>query len=173
MNLAVLVSDYSTYEFEEGTLNYYPPCASCDQKGLPFDLIYNPPGDFGDIAFKYSENGDTLFYGTIVWMGHGAISYPTDFYDKSEFEWMSSRPNAPASIEYFDVFGSDRETFKAKADSAWQRVRSLDIVAEFAKTEYRVGIYMYPPSVGVFDPSVAKWVIFVYRGRSSHLIPGD
>ena len=30
MTLAVRVSDYLTYEFEMGTLDYYPPCASCD-----------------------------------------------------------------------------------------------------------------------------------------------
>jgi len=173
MNLAVLVSDYLTYEFEMGTLDYYPPCASCDEDSLPFDVVYHPPGDFGDITFRYTETGDTLFFGTIIWMGHGAIKYPSHFSDSDEFEKVSDLPTDPTSIEYFRVFGSDEETFKAKADSAWHYVNTLDIVAEFAKAPYRLGIYMYPPVQGVFDPAAAKWIVFLCRGKVSKFPPID
>ncbi|UCG52798.1 MAG: hypothetical protein JSW58_04390 [Candidatus Latescibacterota bacterium] len=166
MNLAVLVSDYLTYEFERGALNHYPMCSGCDEEGLPFEIVFDPPLDFGDITFRYTERGDTLFRGTIVWMGTGAITYPTEFFDADEFERVSDPRRDPLSTEYFSVYPQfDEETFKAKADSAWQEVKTLDIVADFARKDYRVGVYMYPPTVGMFDPSVAKWVVFLYRGK--------
>ena len=174
MNLAVLVSDYLTYEFEMGTLDCYPPCASCDEDSLPFDVIYHPPGDFGDITFRYTETGDTLFFGTIIWMGHGGIKYPSHFSDSDEFEKVPDLPEDPTSIEYFGAYPPSYEkAFKAKADSAWQHVKTLDIVAEFAKAPYRLGIYMYPPVQGVFDPAAAKWIMFFYQGKISKFPPID
>lgn len=170
MNLAVLVSDYLSFEFEMGTLDYYPPCVSCDENGLPFNMIYHATGDFGDVTFEYTVTKDTLFYGTVIWMGHGAIGYPLEFHDAGEFERLADSPKDPLSVEYFWEYPPTyEEEFKAKADTAWQHVKTLDIVAEFAKAEYRVGIYMYPPVQGVFDPNAAKWIIFLYRGRQSTL----
>ena len=165
MNLAVLVSDFTSYDFEEGALNFYKLCSGCDADGLPFDVIYKPPGDFGDITFRYTETSDTLFYGTIVWLGHGGIGYPEVFFGKEQFERVSALSRKPLSIEYFNILPQyDDDTYKAMADSAWTSVKTLDLVDEFAKKSYRVGIYMYAPAVGVFDPSAAKWIIFVYRG---------
>ncbi|UCH82984.1 MAG: hypothetical protein JSW50_10990 [Candidatus Latescibacterota bacterium] len=166
MNLAVLVSDYTSYQFEKGALNYYELCNGCDDNGLPFTVTYNPPGDFGDITFEYDHTGDTLFFGTIIWMGRGGIVVPKVFFEKEQFERVGKPSRDPLSVDYFNIVPQlDEDRFKEKADSAWAEVRTIDLVAEFAKNPYRIGIYLYAPAQGVFDPSVAKWIVFVYRGR--------
>lgn len=166
MSLAVLVSDYLTYTFEKGTLDRYPLCDGCDDAGLPFTVRFRPPGDFGDITFRYTATGDTIFYGSIIWLGRGDIEYPREFMPASEFENAAALPDDPLSVEYFNIVPElDEELFKAQADSAWNRVKELDIVGEFAKGGYRVGIYLYAPAVGLFDPQAAKWIIFLHRQK--------
>jgi hypothetical protein len=167
MNLAVLISDYQTYQFEKGALDYYRRCDGCDVDSLPFSISYHPPGDFGDITFSYTETGDTLFSGTIVWMGMGSITYPRDYHPVDRFGRLDTAAPAPVSVEYFLVDEPiiERSVFESKADSAWAALRDLDIVWDFSSDEYRVGIYLYPPSVGAFDPSVAKWIVYLYRNR--------
>lgn len=167
MNLAVLVSDFESYDFEKGALNFYGPCASCDTSALPFEVIYTPPGDFGDITFEYNETGDTLFHGTLVWLGRGEILFPEVYFGKEQFERVAKLRREPLTVEYFNIVPQlEDSVFEAAADSAWREVRTLDIVDEFAKKPYRVGIYLYAPALGVFDPSAAKWIVFVYRGRA-------
>ena len=167
MNLAVLVSDYLTYEFEKGALNYYRQCDGCDTDSLPFEVFYRPPGDFGDIMFSYTETGDTVFFGTIIWMGVGELTYPDNFLPSGRFGRLADAVRDPVSIEYFRIDDplDGRPEYEARADSAWANLKGLDIVLDFAASDYRVGIYLYPPSVGAFDPSEAKWIVFLYRGE--------
>lgn len=166
MSLAVLVCDYLSNTFEEAALDYYPACDGCDSAGLPFSVRFNPPGDFGDISFQYTAGGDTLFAGTIIWLGAGQITYPGDFFPASEFETAAVPARDPMSVEYFNIYPKlNEETFETQADFSWNRVKDLDIVAEFAKDDYRVGIYLYAPSVGVFNPELAKWIIFLHRQK--------
>jgi len=168
MNLAVLVTDYLTYEFEAGALHYYPLCAACDRDSLPFDIDLVVPGDFGSIAFTYTETGDTLLFGTIIWMGSGKLSQPDDFELAEKFGELTAAAPDPISSELFNIYPLlDPAEFESKADSAWARVERLDIVWDFAAGDYRVGVYLYAPSVGVFEPAAAKWIIFLYRGNSS------
>jgi hypothetical protein len=163
LNLAVLVLDYQTYAFEQGHFSVHPLCDSCDIDSLPFNIQYHSPGDFGDITFFYNHTGDTLFSGTIIWMGGGKINYPDSFISGSVFEIDSTPAPSPASLQhyYFDmpVFS------QGQADSVWEQVRYLRILKEFAVYPYRAGIYLYPPAVGAFDPSQAKWIVFVLRGN--------
>lgn len=166
MNLAVLLIDYLSYEFEEGNLSFYPPCESCDADSLPFWVVFNDTWDFADIAFLYTETGDTLFYATIIWDGQGEIHYPDEFLFGDSFKTKTLSLPEPVSLQYFSMYPDMPEsTFHQKADSAWTAVKSLDIVHDFAREDYRVGIYLYPPSVGVFLPQVAQWIIFLYRGK--------
>jgi hypothetical protein len=100
-------------------------------------------------------------------MGMGAIGCPDDFLSYTRFGKLESGARDPISFEYFNVYPSmDQSEFEARADTAWANVERLDIVWDFAMDDYRVGIYLYPPSVGVFDPSSAKWIVFLYRGKS-------
>jgi hypothetical protein len=164
MNLAVLVLDYVSYEFERGALDYYPRCRGCDRDSLPFEVEFVDPGDFGSIAFLYTETGDTLLFGTIVWAGTGGLIVPDDFLPAERFGELGVPAPDPADREYFVIYSPvDTAEFEARADTAWTHVRRLDIVWDFAAEDYQVGFYLYTPSVGVFAPTAARWIVFLYR----------
>jgi len=164
MNLAILLVDYETYAFQGGNISYYKPCSSCDGGGLPLETSYLPPSDFGSMAFIYTETGETVFGATIVWMGIGAIQYPSAFLGPDRFSVRAVNVELPSDAEYYDWEGNiwtpDSATL-AQTSEAWETVRSLDVVHAFADRPYKVGFYLYPPTVGMFDPSVAQWVIFL------------
>jgi len=167
MNLAVLALDYLTYEFEEGALNFYPPCSGCDNDSLPFEITFNTPGDFGDITFAYTETGDTVLFGTIIWLGTGALTKPDNFLPAGRYGELASAAAGPVRKEYFNIYPLlDPAEFEARADTAWANVNRLDIAWDFAMEDYRAGFYMYAPRVGAFDPGAAKWIVFLYRGKT-------
>ena len=51
MNLAILVLDFLSYEFEEANITYYPLCDNCDLDSLPFDIEFIYPFDYGNIIW--------------------------------------------------------------------------------------------------------------------------
>jgi hypothetical protein len=57
--------------------------------------------------------------------------------------------------------------FRQKADSAWLSVKKLVILNSFNElgSVFRIGLYLYAPAVGMFNPEVAKWIVFLYRGQ--------
>jgi hypothetical protein len=163
MNLGILVLDELTYEFLGGRVDHFALCDTCDRDSLPFEVISNPPVDFGDITFRYTYTGDTILYATTVWNGWGEIKHPAEFLPPSDFEKLPWRFAPPLSVEYF--YNDGKTDPFAAGDTAWSRVASLDIVAEFAKSDYRVGIYAYAASHAVVYPQHDRWVIFLYRGQ--------
>jgi hypothetical protein len=48
-------------------------------------------------------------------MGHGAIGYPTEFHDASEFECLTDSPSDPLSIEYCWVYPPVQGVFDPNA----------------------------------------------------------
>ena len=164
MNLAVLITDYLTYKFERGALNYYPQCNACDTDSLPFKIDFVPPVDFGSIAFSYTETGDTLLYGTLIWLGRGELTQPENFLPRDRFGDLGTAAPEPVDREFYNIYPHmDPAEFAAKADTAWAHVKRLDIVWDFAAADYRAGFYLYAPAVGVFNPQSARWIIFLYR----------
>ena len=101
-NIAILVVDYLTYNFEGGTIQYYPLPSSITTDSLPFEIEYLPPSDFGHIIFKLIESHDTLFYGTIVWHGRGEIKYPKEILPPDSFARTPYPINDPLSIKYYE-----------------------------------------------------------------------
>ena len=176
-NIATLIVDYDTYQFEGGDLSFYT-CSSCNNDSLPFAIDVNYPGDFGGITFKIASTFDTIFDAAIVWMGTGQIIYPYSFSMSYPFNAASGVVEQPTDITYWGFYGDtivDTQLLN-KADSAWEVIDDLEITNVFSKIDYKVGIYLYPPTVGMFEPSVAKWVIFLYSYVSSNsveLFPED
>ena len=165
MNLAVLIVDYSTYAFEGGNLSYYAPCAGCDADSLPIEMVFRDTWDFALVRFTYTETGSTLFRAGITWHGRGQIEYPSRFEPPEAFCILPDEVEEPADPARHQAYiRLDRDTLLAKTDSAWAAVTNLDIVHAFAADSFRVGYFFYTPTVGAFNPFVAKWVIFLYRG---------
>lgn len=169
MNFAVLVLDFLSYTFEKASISYYPLCSGCDRDSLPFRIQYKPPGDFGDIRFYYTGNDELLFGATIIWDGAGSIYQPAKFRDAAEFPIGPVQVALPPSRQYFDntltPWPYSKENYIARAETAWTAIQNLQIVNEFASGPLRVGFYAWPPSVGVFCPFCAKWIIFLYSGN--------
>lgn len=171
INIATLIVDFETYEFEGGNLRSFSLDTASDSDSLPFIISYNEPYDFGSILFQLDRSTDTIFYGTITWHGRGEIYIPEEISSADSFEKTTYKIKDPLSIKHFEYISlpilnglAYDSTFKIeeKADSAWYTIKTLDITKQFSNGNYRVGIYLYPPSVGAFIPSRAKWIIFLY-----------
>jgi hypothetical protein len=52
---------------------------------------------------------------------------------------------------------------KPPLESIWAEIGSLGLIKDFQGEDLRVGIYLYPPKTGMFDPRPAKWIVFPYR----------
>ncbi|NQV36995.1 MAG: T9SS type A sorting domain-containing protein [Candidatus Marinimicrobia bacterium] len=164
-NIAILKFDYQTYAFEGATYSNYAPCTNCDPDSLPWDIIYHEPGDFGDITFQYLPTMDSLFFATIIWMGEGEIFIPDSFRSPGSFYYWDSVNFTPDTIYHFleDTWGGS--WWEEEADSLWSSIQLLGLanLQQFTQNKTQVGLYLYPPSVGTFDPSVAKWIVFFYQ----------
>jgi len=167
-NFAFLKVDYNTYEFEGGYFTKFPYQEGYDREYIPFTIIYNSPIDYGNIAFLYAASSDTIFSADIWWSGTGQITFPDSMEDASRFSFDSTNVNSPFSISYINYVDEIPDSvFGPKADSAWQSIRKISVLKQFIETEsvFRVGLYLYAPTVGAFNPDVAKWIIFLYRGQ--------
>ena len=174
MNIAILISDYQTYQFEGGNLSFYAAIDSIVNK-IPMECEYVPVVDYGSISFLIDKSKDTIFSAGINWQGQGKITFPKYFQPANYFSVLQTNIQAPVSTEYYynSIPMIDSSIYKIKADSAWEAVKSLDIVNVFAKNIYRIGMYLYTPGEGVptqngFSDTVgAKWIIFLYYNNSA------
>lgn len=163
VNFATLIVDYETYEFEGGNISYYE-CTDCDNQSIPFLVDYQSPGDFGGITFHLEPTMDILFDATIVWAGQGQISYPSTYDLTSPFSYIDIPITEPSDIQYINTDGEEMDDsyLLSQAQLVWDAVDSLEITNQFADKDFKAAIYFYPPSVGVIDPAVAKWIVFLY-----------
>ncbi len=173
VNFATLVVDYDTYEYEGGNISYYEHCEDCTNDSIPFQILVNYPGDFGNITYRIQNTVDTVFFASIIWMGTGQIYHPESFSSSYPFNKINNQVEKPGNIEYYDKYGSKvyaDSAFIQSADSAWGKIDSLRITKLFSENNYKVGIYLYPPSDGVFNPMTAKWIIFLYLNDYNSLV---
>ena len=171
VSLATLVVDYTTNNFEGGNIEYYS-CNDYRNDSIPFDIYYRPPGDFGNIFFKLSSIKDTVFYATIIWMGKGKIKYPHTFSKLAPFINSSVATDKPNDLWfiYADTLMTKYLNLFSKVDTAWNAVKTLEITKSFYEKGFKSAIYFYPPTYGVFNPNVAKWIIFLYHNDQINAI---
>ncbi len=176
LNFAVLIVDYDTYEFEGGNLSYYQHCVNCTEDSIPFEIFVIYPGDFGGITYNIQNTSETVFDATIIWMGTGQIVHPEEFTLSYPFNTINNMVEKPEHLEYYNKYGTKvytDSTFIHAADSAWHVIESLEITKQFSENNYKVAIYLYPPSVGVFNPFAAKWIIFFYLDDFNAAVPAS
>jgi hypothetical protein len=164
VNFATLIFDFESYEFEGGNMAYYD-CTGCTGDSIPYIVDFMSPGDFGGITFDLNPGQEVFFDATIVWAGMGQIQYPNTFNTEYPFTYSNNAVEIPADIKYLEMNGEemiDGSWLFAKKDSVWNSVDSLGVTNLFAANNFKALVYFYPPSVGVLDPSVAKWVVFLY-----------
>ncbi|MFL9845378.1 hypothetical protein [Flavobacterium rhizosphaerae] len=154
----MLKVDYQTYAFEEGTQLEFEEATN-----FTVGVDYHPPGDFGSVALYYSETGQKLFEGGIVWMGLGDMTYPQELNDASAFVTMNGEVSEP---EFEPVNYNEEEaapmTEDADFTAIWNAVNNLQLVNDYraANPNATVKVFLYTPSVGVGNP--ADWDYFVF-----------
>lgn len=163
-NMAVLMVNYSTYAFEGGNLAYYD-CEQCDYQQIPFQVEYVSPADFGITVFRLIPSNELVFSGTIIWSGTGEILYPTDFSLATPFSDNGAAISKPSDMVYYDVQGDTTTDtlYTNPSDLVWDAIKDLEVVQAFDDAGFKSAIFLYAPGVGVFNPAVVKWVVFLYH----------
>ena len=186
-NLLVLFSDFISNRFEGGVIYHLP---KSDNDSLHLHSNYQSPSDFGSIEFKHVPSHEIVFKGGIVWDGGGDMEIPKTVVDKEAFSTLNKkikRPKECKHYKYDEILDSyvlypkamakelsifqmqkyAKEFEKIKSmddilDRAWNSIDHLELVKEMIQKKGKVGFYLYTPSVGMFDPTVATWVTFIY-----------
>lgn len=156
----VLKLDYKTLTFEGGKeLKLKGPLES--SANLNIESFYNPPSDYGDIAFKFMPLEQTLFSGTIIWMGGGYINYP-NFEPANNFSRLAAALPLPnRTIKNLHTgYIADRDFSKV-----WASINKIEKVKDYLNETKDIGLYVYTPTVGKTDTSVAKWIIIMQKSN--------
>lgn len=172
MNLAILIVDFVTYQFESVNVSYYTKCDNyCDTDSLPIRMYFDNHWDYAHVYFYYKFDNSLLFKGGTTWMGYGQITYPTPFYPAQNYPYVAASIPLPADAEYYNatIGGAGNycpwDEYVQRANTAWHSVDSLEITNLFASKPFRVGLFGYSRTEGEFDPENADWIIFLYRGN--------
>ncbi len=157
-SVVLLKVDYLTKTFEGGTELTLSGSIQ-DTDTLPILVDYKEPGDFGDVTLRYQPTNDTLFFGTMVWMGLGKMYFPDSLQPASTFP-TSSDPAVEVDSTRFQKLH-----YYASADPAgvWEAVNKLKIVSEYSKSGKKIGVFLYRPSQGVGDPNNWDWFVVMSR----------
>lgn len=162
----LLQVDYQTLEFEQG-YNYFASTLPYNENfpidAIPLEVIYNSPGDFGDLALRFipAEGvGDTLFFGTIIWAGTGDVVLPEVFESADQFAEVPSNDFLGPPSSFFRLTPFDVNEENATEAEIFGAVQQLQVVRDALNSDTaRFGWFFYPRSVGIGDP--AEWDYYV------------
>ena len=204
-NIAIIVLDYQTLQFERAYLSRQEPCNSkrqpvpedeikeraggifnatgkywsqrivTDEKGnereeLDFEIQYKgdlaileiSPGDFGGFTVSHRCSGLVLYAGSIIWSGTGEQMYPANPISSNAITRDGKVPNSPQRLDV--VVGPAVYSVKEESGiAAWKSVQNMNLVEALAKSPFDVLVYLYPRTVGEFNPNKALWIVFVHR----------
>ena len=157
-NFAVILIKIPSYELEGGQLNRYEFCNGCNNDTLPLEASYIYPGpadEPGEVSLVYTETGDTIFYSTFGPWGIAEVYVPSQIIAPDSFIVYDSIASYPIIRQFYDSwFITNDSLYQEKADSSWNTIKYLDIVHDFAESEYLMGFIAY---------SVNGFAIILYR----------
>jgi hypothetical protein len=157
--ILLLKVDYTTNTFEGGKeLLFAQPAET-----FTITNKYKEPGDFGSIKLFYSEINETLFYGTIVWMGCGKISYPENWLPAEDFVRTADKNYVFPANGFENIFNPFDNTFDYNI--VWGYIQNIIKLREYLQSNpsQKVKLFLYQPSVGVGDPKDWKWILFLKK----------
>jgi len=133
---------------------------------FPEDLhvFYEPPGDFGGVAVVSADNGHTVFGGAIVWDGVGGFTYPATWRPAAELA-EDCTPLGSLPAHGYDL-NLAVPLEQAQVEPAADAVARTALPAAMAAGGYifHTVVFLYPRTVGAFDPTTAEWVVVVNGG---------
>ena len=171
VTVATLIVDWDTNKFDGGNMSFYT-CPDCTGDSVPFLMDYHGPGDVGRITFTL-PNIDTVFDGSIVWLGTGKRYYPVDFGFGHPFKYVNHAVKMPVKYLTDGFYYYPVDSFKHHADIAWKLVDSLEITNIIASNNGKAAIYRYTPAVGDVDLTKVKMIVFLYCTDSINYTGND
>jgi hypothetical protein len=163
VSLALLRVDYQTHQFEGCKMLHFN-AFDYNPQNVPVQMLYIPPGDFGNITLLHAPTGDTIFDGSIVWNGMGSMKFPAAL-----DAVVSVTPTAEPAPDSNNVQIISPDSFVNKADyhipEVWTPISKLDVTKAFMSTGYKkVALFLYTPSVGVGNPADWDYYWLLYPG---------
>ncbi len=158
-SILLLQVDYMTCAFEGG--KEIPVASIHESDSLPIEVAYQSPGDFGGISLYYQPTEEMIFSGTIVWMGTGQISYPLNFEPADVFRSSDADGEQPDQERFQIIFFQARPPIEY--NKIWAAIDGLDKVREYMVSGYKIGLFLYTPSVGVGDPYEWDWFVIMLK----------
>ena len=152
----VLKVDYNNQTFEAGKELLFPNTST-----FTISKHYVPPSDFGSIKFIYEEVNLPLFDGTIVWMGLGGITYPTNFSPASDFSVVTTTDYVTPAAGFENIHNLNNTIIDYQP--IWSAVQNLVKVRQYLASNptATVKIFLYTPSVGIGNPADWDWILIV------------
>lgn len=159
----ILISkvDYLTFRYK-GFYTVNVSDKTNNEDLIPIISEYQPASDFGFIKLYYHDKNNLLLDGTIVWSGCGKLSFPESF--RAGLPVKEALPFP--SVERFARL-SEGGQYVASADEwemkhIWQSVSyQKEFQHYYGYSNKKVAVYLYAPSIGLFDPYAAYYLVFV------------
>lgn len=158
----LIITDFETGIPEGHYLYNLPKQSGITTKDIDVKVSQQNAGDFGNTAITYGANNDTLFAGSVVWMGTGSRTIPVLLdTNLTEDKQLLTKP---AYIQYLntDTVSVDHE-YKQKAELAWIHVSKMQVLYSCQGINFKTAFFLYTPSTGKTNFSKAKWVILLER----------
>jgi len=157
-SIVMLKVDYVTNKFEGG---YEQQINSkiTDADTIPITIKYKSPGDFGNISLYYQPTNDLLFDGSIIWMGTGIIKYPKTFKSADSYPLLDNPISRPDDSRFKCIFGTPPTDYSL----IWNSISRLRIISDYLKSNKKISLFLYTPSVGVGNPNEWDWIIIINR----------
>lgn len=156
--VALLKVDYLTHTFEGGQ-----ELAFNSSSGFTISSEYVVPSDFGSVKLVYEELEETLFEGTIVWLGLGERTYPETLLGTEDFTNIAEPVAMPSETMFQNVMYYESAFYPEDLDytSLWHSIANLKIVESYRNSNpnAKVNVFLYTPSVGLGNP--ADWDYYV------------
>ena len=159
----ILISkvDYQTFQYK-GFYALNVSGKTNDGELIPIISEYQAPCDFGFIKLYYRNTGNLLVDGTIVWNGCGQLAFPEPFRAGLPVKEAIPFPGT----EHFARLGEDGQYTETvnewEMKHIWQSVSyQKEFQHYFGNATKKAAVYLYAPSVGLFDPYEAYYLVFV------------
>ena len=160
-NILLLRVDYITNTFEGGHEQILSSGIT-DSDTIPIIVDYDPPGDFGNIKLIYRPTYETIFDGSIIWMGTGQISYPRSFIDPNKYITLTDQLDFP-DLSQVQTLSYTYTNDQSDYFEIWESINNLAIVKEYLNSNKKIIYFLYTPSVGEGDPNTWDWFVILNK----------
>ena len=157
----ILISkvDYVTFQYK-GFYALNVSGKTNDGELIPVIADYQAPSDFGFIRLYYQSTENLLLDGTIVWNGCGKLAFPERFRAGLPVQERILYPGK----ERFARLGENGKYIETIDEGEMQHIwQSISYQKEFqhyfGNSTKKIAVYLYAPSVGMFDPYSAYYLV--------------